>query len=170
MSDRTTLDALQARARTIMDAHGLTHWQIRLDHARRRAGCCNYQDRTLSFSATLLPTYPPAAVDEVILHEVAHALVGPGHGHGPVWKRTAQSIGAAPKARLDGALPRPQSPWRGVCPRCGGARNLFRAPRRVAACGSCSPTFSPDLILQWTHLGVPTVPPGAYARELARFQ
>ncbi len=162
-----TTEELEVRARSLMDRHGLTDWKIRFDRARRRAGCCLYAQKTLSFSVVLLPTYPLETVDDVILHEIAHALVGPHHAHGPVWKRMAARIGATPRALLAGDLPEPEAPWLGRCPNCSLTRGLFRVPRRVSACGACSSVFDPRFILEWTHLGVPTTPPGKYASELA---
>ena len=37
-------------ATKLMDAHGLVGWRIKLDHARRRAGQCDYTNKTISLS------------------------------------------------------------------------------------------------------------------------
>jgi predicted SprT family Zn-dependent metalloprotease len=158
----------QRLARRLMDAHGLADWRLELDHARRRAGACRHPRRTISLSAQLIPLYPEEAVRGVVLHEIAHARVGASHGHDAVWKREARRLGAPDAARLPGSLPAPAAPWVGTCPRCGAQRRLFAAPRRVVACGACARDFRPDLVLTWTHEGVPARPGGAYARELAR--
>jgi hypothetical protein len=34
---------------------------------------------------------------DTILHEIAHALVGPRHGHDTVWKAKCTDIGARPE-------------------------------------------------------------------------
>lgn len=159
-----------SRANWLMKHHGLQGWAVRLDHARRRAGCCYHHSRTISLSRVLLRDYPPGAVDDVILHEIAHALVGAKRGHDQVWKATASRIGANPRASLSGELPTPEAPWIGTCPRCGAERRLYRAPRRVVACGACSGTFDTGLILRWHLRGQPTIPGGAYAKELARLR
>lgn len=158
-------------ARELMDAHGLTTeppWRFRFDRARRRAGSCSYSPPTLTLSAVLIPLYPPDAVRGVILHEIAHALVGPSHGHDEVWQWVARHIGAPDRARLPASMPAPTAPWVGVCPRCGAERRLFSAPRRVASCGVCARVFRPELVYQWSFRGVPQVPGGAYAREFVR--
>lgn len=36
-------------------------------------------------------------VEDTIRHEIAHAVVGPGHGHGLKWKMTAKNMGAIPR-------------------------------------------------------------------------
>ena len=48
--------------------------------------------RTLGWSTSL------RQVTDTILHEIAHALAGPGAGHGPAWKATASRLGATPKS------------------------------------------------------------------------
>ena len=103
----------------------------------------------------------------MILHEIAHALVGPAHGHDAAWKQAARALGAPDSARLPSSLPAPDAPWVGTCPRCGAKRRLYRAPRRVSSCGLCSRFFDPALILAWEHHGTPTSPGRAYERELA---
>ena len=64
-------------ARSLMDASGLFDWRFRFDHARRRAGVCTHATRTISLSGPLTDLYDADTVRAVILHEIAHALVGP---------------------------------------------------------------------------------------------
>lgn len=167
-NDHNRPPALKQRARTLLDQHGLVDWRVRLDHARRRAGCCYYQQKTISLSQVLLCSYPQSAIDQVILHEIAHALVGAQHKHDRVWKKKATEIGAKPEARLSAALPTPSAPWVGTCPRCNTKRQLYRSPRRVVSCAKCSKTFNKDLIFEWEHHGQATIPQGSYRRELGR--
>lgn len=155
-------------ARTLMDHHGLAEWTFRFDRARRRAGACAHATRTISLSAPLVDLYEVDAVRGVVLHEIAHALVGASHHHDATWRRQARLIGAPDSPRLPASLPTPRAPWVGTCPRCGARRELFSAPRRVVACGACSSVFDPDLVLEWEKDGVPTVPGGSFARELSR--
>lgn len=160
----------RAQALALMEASQLDGWRFRFDTARRRAGSCIHSTRTITLSGPLTELYDADTVRAVILHEIAHALVGAQHHHDAVWKRTARALGAPDSARLSASLPRPEEPWVGTCPRCGGTRRLFRTPRRVTACGACAKVFRPERILQWTYKGVPTEPGGAYARELRQIQ
>lgn len=79
----------------LLTKHGLTAqgWAIRLDRAVTRLGQCNYATKTitLAYHATLVNGAD--IVNNTILHEIAHALVGPGQGHGLVWKLKAKEIG-----------------------------------------------------------------------------
>lgn len=45
----------------------------------------------------------PSQVAATTVHELAHAVLGPGHGHGAEWKRTARALGLLyPRATSDG--------------------------------------------------------------------
>ena len=73
--------------------HGLTDWRLKLDHARRRAGQCDYSNKTISLSRHYVRYAEQAHIKDTILHEIAHALVGPHHGHDAVWRQKAREIG-----------------------------------------------------------------------------
>lgn len=165
---KETVKYVNSFALDVLIMHDLAGWTIVWDHAKRRAGACNYAKRTLSFSKTLMPLYPRDVQRDVVLHEAAHALAGPKAGHGPQWKKVARNIGASPKALLPNWLPETPAKWIGTCPRCGQKRNLHRMPKRVVACGKCSKKFDPGVIFTWTCDGIPTEPTGDYAKELKR--
>lgn len=145
---------------------GLDDWSVKLDRAKRRAGCCHHGSKTISLSATLLPLYSHDVIIDIVLHEVAHALAGPQAKHGPRWRSIALQLGASPRASLSEALPSPSAKWVGTCPRCGASRSLHRTPRRVSSCGKCSSSFEVGLILRWTCDGEAREPSGAYRKEL----
>ena len=154
-------------ARSLMEEADVGDWDLAFDRARRRAGQTDHARRRITLSRHLMSLYDEAQVRETILHEIAHALVGPTHGHDAAWKRAARSLGAPDSARLPSSLPSPDAPWVGTCPRCGATRRLYRAPRRVSSCGVCSRAFDPALILTWEHHGQAASPGRAYERELA---
>lgn len=161
-------DEARLQARALMDAAELHQWRFRFDSAKRRAGSCAHRTRTITLSGPLTDLYDADTVREVILHEIAHALVGPEHHHDAVWKETARSLGAPDDARLPAHLPTPAAPWVGTCPVCESRKTLYRAPRRVVACGACACAFDPERILRWTFNGKAAEPGGAYAKELRR--
>ena len=102
-----SLEEVLALARRTLDACGLQDWEVGLDHARRRAGACHFGDKRISFSRYLLPLYDSAAAREVVLHEVAHAQVGPKVGHGKRWQQAVKALGGIPRRSLPpGALDR----------------------------------------------------------------
>lgn len=77
----------------LMAVHGLVGWRVKLDHARRRAGQCDYGAKVISLSRHYVRYAETDHIRDTILHEIAHALVGPRHGHDAVWRQKAREIG-----------------------------------------------------------------------------
>ena len=150
------IDEAIALTRQILAQHGLD-WQVKADHARRRAGACHHAKKTITLSRVLLPLYPKEAVRNVILHEIAHALAGARAGHGPKWKKIATQLGASPRAKLPASLPTAPAPWIGRCP-AGHESPRYRRPTPVLRCGKCARHFRQDAILSWYFHGE-KVPP-----------
>lgn len=121
------------QARQMMDHWGLFQWELRMDMARRRAGLCEYGVKTISLSVNMVKLNPLEEVRKTVLHEIAHALVGPGHGHGDVWMSKAVDVGADPVACYDPAEKiMPVGRWQVLCPGCGRLHSKCRRPSREA--------------------------------------
>lgn len=126
---------------TLMAEHGLSDWEFALDHARNRLGQCDFRRKRITLSKHLIGANGQDVVRDTLLHEIAHALVGPGHGHDKVWKQQAERIGAQPRASTsEVCLPEPK--WELVCLRC--ERVLARRHQRRLrldrlACRACGP-------------------------------
>lgn len=151
--------------RRLLREHGLGDWSIRTDRAKTRAGVCRFSTHTISLSAELTHLHDEAEVRDTILHEIAHALVGPFHGHDDVWRAKAVEIGCTGDRTLASTAPRVEGPWRGVCPQ-GHVSTRHRRPTRVLSCSRCSGTFDATSVISWTYRGR-RVPMGeAYRAEL----
>jgi predicted SprT family Zn-dependent metalloprotease len=101
---------------------------------------------TLSRKFTLLNSEPE--VRNTILHEIAHALVGPNHGHDRVWKAKAKELGCNGSRCCDWSVVAPSTKWIAECPAC--RRVVKRHRRRIASCGPCSgDSFNPRYRLHW---------------------
>ena len=92
------LVAVAEQARELMDRHGLADWGLRFTCARTKLGECRPGRKLISLSRMHAVNGPAALVTDTILHEIAHALAGPGAGHGPAWKVIARRLGATPKS------------------------------------------------------------------------
>lgn len=147
------LEVARQLAVQLLGQHNLLErgWSFRFDRARTRFGCCNYRDRVISLSRLLTERNELAEVQETLLHEIAHALVGAGAGHGPVWKRKAVEIGCS-GARCHSA-DMPQGQWQASCSGCGRTYYRHRQPKRNYSCGQCSNSYNPQYQLVFSKAG-----------------
>ena len=95
------LSVAESLCRNLLDSHGLNDWAVLYDKKTMRLGACNYQFKTIFLSTHWTGIQEESEVKETILHEIAHALVGPGHGHDVYWSIQARKIGAKPYSCLD---------------------------------------------------------------------
>jgi predicted SprT family Zn-dependent metalloprotease len=152
-------------AEDLVAAHGLEHWRVEFDSAKRRAGICRFADRVIGLSAPLTRVHDEREVRDTVLHEIAHALVGPHHAHDAVWQATARRIGSSGRRCVPADVPGVAGTWVGVCP-AGHTKDRHRRPERVMSCGRCRSGFSLDHLLEWTHRGRPAVMHPNYVAEL----
>ena len=121
-------------ATKLMDAHGLEGWRLKLDHARRRAGQCDYTNKTISLSRLYVRHADIDHIRDTILHEIAHALVGPRHGHDAVWRQKAREIGCT--AKRCHSLSFARARWVMTCP--NGCFSVERHRKKSGlVCASC---------------------------------
>lgn len=159
------ISAALALGRRLLREHGLEHWSVTTDRAKTRAGVCRFGARTISLSAPLTRLHDEAEVRDTILHEIAHALVGPFHGHDDVWRSKAVEIGCSGQRTVDADAPQVEGPWRGECP-AGHAYTRHRRPGRVMSCLACNPEFDAAALLTWTYQGRRVDMGAAYRQEL----
>jgi predicted SprT family Zn-dependent metalloprotease len=69
-------------------------WDTR---AVRRYGQYRYRSKEIGITKKLANINTIEETKDVVLHEIAHALVGRGHGHDFVWKRMCRKVGAKPE-------------------------------------------------------------------------
>lgn len=132
LSQERPLEQAINRGYALMKMHGLTDWSLKLDHARRRAGSCDYNKKQITLSRHYVRFAEVAHIEDTILHEIAHALVGPKHGHDAVWRMKAREIGCTATRchTLEFASP----PWVMHCPKgCFESPRHRRTPNLVCA-------------------------------------
>lgn len=128
--------------------HGPGSWSFGFDHAKRRAGLCDYTARRITVSRYLAQKFDDDEIHQILLHEVAHAMAGAKAGHGPSWKRIAREIGYVGGRTHDGEIAHELAPWLGLCP-AGHEHARFRRPTREASCAKCSRSFDRAHIIAW---------------------
>lgn len=123
------------QALALMAKHGLQGgWTFAFDRSRLRAGQCKVwpgkAGGRITLSAHFVDLNSEAEILDTILHEIAHALVGIGHGHDKVWQAKCREIGARPERCFDNAsVKMPQGRWVAECPGCGQRFHRHRRPR-----------------------------------------
>lgn len=142
------LDEAENLAVQLMDEHGLSArgWRFAFDRATRRFGHCHYTRKTISLSRRLTSLNETAAVRNMILHEIAHALLPRGAGHGPVWRKLAVSIGCDGR-RLHSAVTVPK--WLATCPACGREVRYQRRRTKLACRRCCKGVYDPRFKFTW---------------------
>ena len=100
----TKIEIYTAHAMDLFHRHGLSAagWTFRIvtkvGTSASTLGMCKHATKTIQVLNAHVQNDSHAAIMDTILHEIAHAIVGPGKGHGPVWRAAASRIGANPRA------------------------------------------------------------------------
>jgi len=142
------LDRVRHWAQALIALHLDSSWTFAFDHARTRAGLCNYAAKRISVSRLLAARYDDDEIHQVLLHEVAHALAGPDAGHGPAWKRISRDLGYEGKRLHGGAIADELAPWVGHCP-TGHVHYRYKRPTRIVSCAKCSRRFDLRHQIEW---------------------
>lgn len=127
----------------------LRGWDLAIDRAKRRAGYTSHARRTISLSGPLITLYSEEQVRLLVLHEVAHALVGEGHGHDAAWRAACLKIGGDGLTRVDPKWPTAPALWVGLCP--NGHRFERQRLGRAGSCPRCSRVFDRRYLITWTN-------------------
>jgi predicted SprT family Zn-dependent metalloprotease len=138
-------------AHELFAAFGLHDWSFRLNRRKTEMGVCLFGPKVIQLSVHFLKLNGSEAVRDTLLHEIAHALVGPGYGHGPVWKRKCLEIGARPE-RLCYEANMPTGSWQARCAGCGMLHHRHRRPKHMKGwyCRYCGRERGR---LSWTKAG-----------------
>lgn len=132
----------------LMNEHGLYQWKFEFDNAVIRFGCCHQREKKITMSSTLVSINEWSTVKNIVLHEIAHALVGVDHGHDKVWKAKAIEIGCTGETYYSTSVVKtPVGKYTATCLSCGHVANRQRKPKRDYSCGKCSNKFDRERLL-----------------------
>jgi len=146
----TRFDFVAQLAKDKMRELGLDRsWEFVFDSAKQRAGLCNYSDHKISLSKYIVEYHSIDQSEQVILHEIAHALAGKSAGHGPNWKKTAKSIGYRAEKFTGKEIAEQTAKWVGEC-RNGHRHYRFKSPKAKLSCLYCGRGFNPRNLISWT--------------------
>ncbi|UWF77850.1 MULTISPECIES: SprT-like domain-containing protein [Microbacterium] len=144
------LDRVRVWGEALIRLHLDESWSFGFDHAKRRAGACHYQTKTITVSRYLAARFDDDEIHQVLLHEVAHALAGHAAAHGPAWRRVARELGYVGGTTHTGETAVELAPWIGRCP-AGHIAYRHRRPTRATSCAKCSRRFDQRYLFEWTR-------------------
>lgn len=139
---------MEDRARELFGEHGLSGWHFGWDHAKTRFGQCIHRQKRITLSRYLSSAASEDEVDQVLLHEVAHALAGAREGHGHRWLTIARSLGYRGGRTHTSPAAHDHAKWAGHCP-AGHEVLRIRRPSRPMSCAQCERRFNPQHLIVW---------------------
>ena len=153
-------------ANRLLRFHNLDGWTVKLRTYARTLGKCKYARKLILIDRFHVANDSYVQIMDTLHHEIAHALVGPGHGHNDVWQDAARKLGATPTACAEiGSVKRPPARWSGKCPACGVVVKRWRKPPKGrqyyhVKCGQTRGTFV------WSEGDLSEPQPRSYLDEL----
>jgi predicted SprT family Zn-dependent metalloprotease len=97
LKKETKLEYTERMLNHYMEKHGLLKkgWKYKFGKATCYAGVTCFKTKVINLSLIFINSQSvnKDVIKNVILHEIAHSLVGHSHGHDKVWKEKAIEIG-----------------------------------------------------------------------------
>jgi predicted SprT family Zn-dependent metalloprotease len=119
----------------LMNKYGLTDWTFEFNSRKTALGICRHRLNIIGISSYLLPSMSLDVLTNTVLHEIAHALVGSGHGHDFVWRRKAREIGCSAERTTSIEVDENKlSKYSCQCPDCLRMHHKHRKPKRPTCC------------------------------------
>lgn len=128
------------KARTLLDEYELFDWTVKYDRAVTRFGQTVYGKKLITLSRPLTECNNEEEFTDTVLHEIAHALLGPNHGHDQTWQKVAKSIGCNGERVKVAATPEPK--YVAYCDTCGRKSTRNRRSSSRLACSYCCYKFN----------------------------
>jgi predicted SprT family Zn-dependent metalloprotease len=155
---------LRGVASQLLYRHRLIGWTFDFANTGRRLGVCKHRLSRIEIARHYAEHSPEANVMDTLLHEIAHAVVGPGHGHDAVWKKKAIELGATPRAcSTDDDNVVKAGNWQAHCLGCSKLYNRYKQPAVLSGyrCGipTCKKPLTP-----YQFTGDPALKPKAQPR------
>src|SRR5574343_787851 len=142
--------------------------------AKARIGECWYPESSADQTTEIFVSPAidnPLTVASILSHELVHACLGPGHGHGPEFKRLAVAIGLVGKMTATAAGPELAAHLATLCQAIGpyphaelregptADRPKKQGTRMLKVeCPSCG--YTVRTTAKWLSVGLPTCPCG----------
>ena len=118
-------------AKMLMRLHGLKGWKLEIVPKFSRTyrscyGLCHKTKKIIFLLERFTKCCNASQLVNLMLHEIAHALVGIRHDHDQVWRDKCIEIGGRPTVEQEHCVP---ERYQAICKLCG---QFFTRSRRVA--------------------------------------
>ena len=143
------LNEVEQLALELLAEHLDPSWSFAFDRAKQRAGICNFTSKRITVSRHLAAMHPLEAMQQVLVHEIAHARAGHAAGHGVVWLREARALGYEGGTRHTLSTPTELARYLGRCPNGHEIMRFRRPDRRPRSCSRCSRRFDERYLIRW---------------------
>ena len=139
-----TLAEIEALADNLLRTHELTSglgpgWRFHFEPTANRAGVCRHRTRTIAIAVSYALRADRHDIRDTLLHEIAHAIVGPTHHHDRVWKAKARENRLLDRALHHASRTAPAAGFArcATCSRTWVRHRLTARLRRGVRCGRC---------------------------------
>jgi hypothetical protein len=147
---------LENETKRLLEEHGLTGWTVAFESTISRGGQCKHDKKVIGYGVPFMLYATKEQRMNTVLHEVAHATVGPGHGHNAVWKRQFKKLGGNGKAISEypaEIYTFKNFAWLSSCPTCKAVTGAEQAPDTVWGCAKCPKTVpAKERLLVWSKV------------------
>ncbi len=125
--------------------HRLKGWTYKLNESVNHFGYCDSKTKEIFLSRHFVLHGEDDDIKDLILHEIAHAIVGCEHGHDQVWKACAAKIGCRNVSSVVGDYEVPEdtkkAKFKAKCRACKTVHYYYRRPKSLTGryCAKCGP-------------------------------
>lgn len=149
---------IKAFAEVVLEEHNLATVSVKINNRLSRSLGRSCGNHTLEINGEFANYGRYQAIEEVILHEIAHFIDKDRRGysnHDRTFKAICREINCnIPNSNVgDLVLWREdyqkQSKYTAICPVCGEKHHKARKPQKLRSCGKCSKVFDRTRILEF---------------------
>lgn len=126
------IEMAKSVAEKLLAKHGLEDWSIKTNKKRAVLAETWHNTKLISISKYFIRVAEKEEFEGVFLHEIAHALLGPGYGHGREFVDKCKSISSSADYASYG-VSIPIRKYLLSCPECGQTGSNNRAEDRYCA-------------------------------------
>jgi len=89
--EKEKLETVEKLALELMKEHNVSHYNFKFGYGWTYAGMCTEISIIVQYNFVL--KHNIEEIKNTVLHEIAHAIVGPGVGHHIEWQNKAKELG-----------------------------------------------------------------------------